>query len=50
MKITRRFTTAGSNVYETVTWEKRISRITDADGRVVFEMTDAEIPPLNKLN
>ncbi|MEE9129760.1 MAG: vitamin B12-dependent ribonucleotide reductase, partial [Phycisphaerales bacterium] len=44
MKITRRFTTPGSNVYETVKWEKRTSRITDADGRVVFEMTDAQIP------
>ena len=49
MKITRRFTTpapgtAGYDVYETVTWEKRTSRISDADGSVIFEMTDAEIP------
>ncbi|MEE8154801.1 MAG: adenosylcobalamin-dependent ribonucleoside-diphosphate reductase, partial [Phycisphaerales bacterium] len=48
MKITRRFTPGTAapdyDVYETVTWEKRTSRITDADGRVVFEMTDAQIP------
>ena len=49
MKITPRFTTpvpgtAGYDVYETVTWEKRTSRISDADGSVIFEMTDAEIP------
>ncbi len=44
MKITRRFTTPGIDVYNTVKWETRTSRITDADGSVVFEMTDAEIP------
>ncbi len=54
MKITRRFTpgttetpapgTPGYDVYQSVKWEKRTSKITDADGSVVFEMTDAEIP------
>jgi ribonucleoside-diphosphate reductase alpha chain len=44
MKITRRFTTAGTDVYSTVEWTKRTSRITNADGSVVFEMKDAEVP------
>ena len=44
MKITRRFTKPGENVYATVEWEKRTSRITDADGKTVFEMRDAEVP------
>ncbi len=44
MKITRRFTKAGQDVYSNVEWETRTSRITDADGTVVFEMSDAEVP------
>ena len=47
MKIQRRFTkdlTPGTSVYDSVQWEKRSSRITNADGSVVFEMNDAEIP------
>ncbi|MCA9285085.1 MAG: adenosylcobalamin-dependent ribonucleoside-diphosphate reductase [Phycisphaerales bacterium] len=44
MKITRKFTTAGQNVFESVQWARRSSRITNADGSVVFEMKDAEIP------
>ncbi|HMN96747.1 MAG TPA: adenosylcobalamin-dependent ribonucleoside-diphosphate reductase [Phycisphaerales bacterium] len=44
MKITRRFTKAGTDVYESVRWERRSSRITSSDGSVVFEMKDAEIP------
>ena len=44
MKISRKFTKAGQDVYETVQWAKRASRITNLDGSVVFEMTDAEIP------
>ncbi len=44
MKITRRFTTEGQDVFSTVEWSSRSSRITNADGSVVFEMTDAEIP------
>ncbi len=44
MKITRRFTKAGQDPFATVTYEKRTSRITNPDGTVVFEMTDAEIP------
>ena len=44
MRITRRFTQPGRDVYATVEWEKRTSRITDADGKVVFEMHDAQVP------
>ncbi|QOJ18410.1 MAG: adenosylcobalamin-dependent ribonucleoside-diphosphate reductase [Phycisphaeraceae bacterium] len=44
MKITRRFTTAGKNVYDSVEWARRTSRISNADGSVVFEMKDAEMP------
>jgi len=44
MKITRKFTTAGKDVYQSVEWTKRSSRITNLDGSVVFEMNDAEVP------
>jgi ribonucleoside-diphosphate reductase alpha chain len=44
MKITRRFTKAGVDVFSTVEWAKRTSRIMHTDGSVVFEMKDAEIP------
>ncbi|MDB5328698.1 MAG: ribonucleotide-diphosphate reductase subunit alpha, partial [Phycisphaerales bacterium] len=44
MKINRRFTQAGRDVFTTVEWEQRTSRITNPDGSVVFEMKDAEIP------
>ncbi|QOV91049.1 TSCPD domain-containing protein [Humisphaera borealis] len=44
MKITRRFTKAGQDVFSTVNYDKRTSRIANPDGKVVFEMNDAEIP------
>ncbi|HSH92567.1 MAG TPA: hypothetical protein VK968_00305, partial [Roseimicrobium sp.] len=44
MKITRRFTKPGQDAFSTVEYEKRTSRISNPDGSVVFEMTDAEIP------
>src|SRR5437868_2579460 len=44
MKITRRFSKPGQDVFSTVEWEKRTSRISNPDGSVVFEMNDAEIP------
>ena len=44
MKITRRFTKAGTDVFFSIKWEKRTSRIMHTDGTVVFEMKDAEIP------
>jgi len=44
MKITRKFTKAGSDPFASVLWAKRSSKITNPDGSVVFEMKDAEMP------
>ena len=44
MKITRRFTRPGEDVFATVDYARRTSRITNPDGSVVFEMKDAEVP------
>ena len=44
MKITRKFTVAGRDPFDSVTWSKRSSKITNPDGSVVFQMDDAEIP------
>ncbi len=44
LRITRHFTEAGNDPYDRLDWSTRDSRITNPDGSVVFEMTDAEIP------
>jgi ribonucleoside-diphosphate reductase alpha chain len=44
LRITRRFTEAGTDAYDKIEWSRRDSRITNPDGSTVFEMTDAEIP------
>ncbi|TSC58510.1 MAG: ribonucleoside-diphosphate reductase alpha chain [Candidatus Peregrinibacteria bacterium Greene0416_19] len=44
LSIPRVFTTPGSDPLEEVTYEKRVSRIANTDGSVVFEMQGAEIP------
>ena len=44
MKINRRFTDAGMDVYATTEWTTRSSRIKNPDGTVVFEMDDAQVP------
>lgn len=44
LTIERRFTTEGTSPYDTIEWSRRDSRITNPDGSVVFEMTDAEMP------
>jgi ribonucleoside-diphosphate reductase alpha chain len=44
LKIRRFYTKAGQDPYETVKWARRTSRITNPDGTVIFEMTDAEVP------
>ncbi len=44
MKVSRKFTQAGKDVFEAVTWSKRSSRISNPDGTAVFEMNDAEVP------
>jgi ribonucleoside-diphosphate reductase alpha chain len=44
MKITRKFTTAGSDPFASTKWVTRSSKISNPDGSVVFEMKDAEVP------
>ncbi|QQR83686.1 vitamin B12-dependent ribonucleotide reductase [Candidatus Peregrinibacteria bacterium] len=44
LSIQRLFTQPNSNPLDTVDYEKRQSKITRADGSVVFEMNDFEIP------
>jgi ribonucleoside-diphosphate reductase alpha chain len=44
MKIIRRFTTAGQDVWNSVEWSSRSTKITSADGSVVFEMGNTQIP------
>jgi ribonucleoside-diphosphate reductase alpha chain len=44
MKIQRRFTKPDTDVFNTVAYERRTSRISNPDGSVVFEMNDAEMP------
>ena len=44
MKIQRRFTKPGADVFEGVAYERRTSRISNPDGSVVFERNDAQIP------
>ncbi len=40
----RFFTVPGVNPYESVEWEKRLAQITDAQGNVIFEQKDVEVP------
>jgi hypothetical protein len=40
LKISRRFTETGEDVWNSVEWEKRTAAITDEQGNVVFEQTD----------
>jgi len=44
MKIKRKFTSPDTDVFETVEWTRRSSKISGMDGTVVFEMSDAEVP------
>ena len=44
MKISRKFTKAGSDPFASVKWVSRSSKITNPDGTTVFEMKDAEVP------
>jgi len=44
MRIDRKFTTEGTDVFSTVEWTTRASRISNLDGSTVFEMNDAEVP------
>jgi ribonucleoside-diphosphate reductase alpha chain len=40
----RFFTKAGVNPYDEIEWEKRTAAITDAQGNVIFEQKDVEVP------
>jgi ribonucleoside-diphosphate reductase alpha chain len=44
MKVTRRFTKAGRNVYDQFEYVHRSSVLRNPDGSVVFEMNDIEVP------
>jgi ribonucleoside-diphosphate reductase alpha chain len=44
LKISRRFTETGEDVWNSVEWEKRTAAITDEQGNVVFEQTDIDAP------
>jgi ribonucleoside-diphosphate reductase alpha chain len=44
LRITRLFTKPGEDPLDGVEWARRDTRITNPDGSVVFEMTDAEVP------
>ena len=40
----RFFTKLGENPYDQVEWERRLAQITDAQGNVIFEQKDVEVP------
>ena len=44
MKIPRRFTSPDKDVFDSIQWVRRASRIQNPDGSVVFAMDDAEVP------
>ncbi len=44
MKIDRRYTKKDTDVFSTIQWTTRSSKIANLDGSVVFEMNDAEVP------
>ena len=44
LAIQRIYTRAGEDPYATIAWTRRTSRITDPNGKVIFELKDAEIP------
>lgn len=44
MKIQRHFTTAGQDVYATITFHKTSSEIKNPDGSIVFSLKDIDVP------
>ena len=40
----RLFTKPGVSPYDEVEWERRLAQITDAQGNVIFEQKDVEVP------
>src|SRR3989442_15292961 len=44
LSIRRFFTKPGVSPYDEVEWELRLAQITDAQGNVIFEQNDVEVP------
>lgn len=44
VKISRKYTQKGVDAFSSIKFEKRISKITEPDGKVVFEMKEVEVP------
>jgi ribonucleoside-diphosphate reductase alpha chain len=40
----RSFTKPGVSAYDEIEWERRLAQITDAQGNVIFEQKDVEVP------
>ena len=44
LRVTRRFTTAAADPFDSVAWQRRTALITDAHGGLVFEQPGVEVP------
>ncbi len=44
LKVSRRFTKPGENVFDTVQWDKRTTTISDEKGNIISQITDVEVP------
>src|SRR5215468_5318961 len=44
LEFRRLFTKSGSSPYDEIEWELRLAQITDAQGNVIFEQKDVEVP------
>ncbi|HZE27168.1 MAG TPA: vitamin B12-dependent ribonucleotide reductase [Terriglobales bacterium] len=44
LQFRRRFTKPGVSPYDEIEWELRLAQITDAQGNVIFEQKDVEVP------
>lgn len=44
LKVTRRYTQKGKDVFADITWDKRTTTISDEKGNVISQITDVEVP------
>lgn len=44
LRISRRFTKPGDDVYKSVEWEKRTTTISDEKGTIIYQISDVEVP------
>src|SRR3989344_5405166 len=44
LKVARRYTKVGENVFDTVAWDRRTTTISDEKGNVISQITDVEVP------